>query len=52
MFAKPESSKSDFKLIDETKDGDVAWVKYSTSYDKTPGVWKVTVRDPIEAAPL
>lgn len=61
MFAKPKGSKSDFKLIDETKDGNVAWVKYSTSYDKTPGVfklvkvegvWKVTVRDSKERAPL
>ena len=61
MFAKPKSSESNFKLIDEVTEGDVAWVKYSTSYDKTPGifklvkqdgVWKVTVRDPKEKAPL
>ena len=61
MFAKPKSSESNFKLIDEVIDSDVAWVKYSTSYDKTPGifklikqegVWKVTVRYPKEKAPL
>lgn len=61
MFAKPKGSKSNFKLIDEVIQGDVAWVKYSTSYDKTPGifklvkqddVWKVTVKDPKEKAPL
>jgi accessory colonization factor AcfC len=61
MFAKPKGSKSNFKLIDEVIDGEVAWVKYSTSYDKTPGifklekldgVWKVTVRDPKEKAPF
>jgi len=61
MFAKPKGSEINFKLIDETIEGDVAWVKYSTSYDKTPGifklvkqnnVWKVTVRDPKEKAPF
>ena len=61
IFAKPKGSESNFKLIDETFEGDVAWIKYSTSYDKTPGVfklvkqddlWKVTVRDPKEKAPL
>jgi hypothetical protein len=61
MFAKPKGSESNFKLIDEVIEGDIAWVKYSTSYDKTPGifklvkqdgVWKVTVRDPKEEAPF
>ena len=61
MFAKPKGSESNFKLIDETAEGDVAWVKYSTSYDKTPGIfklvkqdgkWKATLRDPKEKAPF
>lgn len=61
MFAKPKGSESNFKIIDDVIEGDVAWVKYTTSYDKTPGifklvkidgVWKVTVRDPNEKAPL
>ncbi len=61
MFAKPKGSESNFKLIDEVTEGDVAWVKYSTSYDKTPGIfklvkqdgaWKVTVRDPKEKTPF
>ena len=61
MFAKPKGSESNFKLIDETAENDVAWIKYSTSYDKTPGIfklvkqngeWKVTVRDPKEKAPF
>ena len=61
MFAKSKGSESNFKVIDESTEGVVAWVKYSTSYDKTPGifklvkqngVWKVTVRDPKEKAPL
>ncbi|CAH8283410.1 hypothetical protein EV196_102371 [Mariniflexile fucanivorans] len=61
MFAKPKGSESNFKLIDEVIEGDVAWVKYATSYDKTPGIfklvkldgaWIVTIRDPKEKAPL
>lgn len=61
MFAKPKGSESNFKLIAEKIEGDVAWIKYSTSYDKTPGVfklvkqdnkWKVTVRNPREKAPI
>lgn len=61
MFAKPKGSKTNFKLIDENIGGDVAWIKYSTAYDKTPGVfkmvkqegeWKVTVRDPNEKTPF
>ncbi|MCF8714679.1 hypothetical protein JM658_07530 [Joostella atrarenae] len=61
MFTKPKGSESNFKLINEVTQGDVAWVKYSTSFDKTPGifklvkqdgVWKVTVRDPREKTPL
>ncbi|MBJ7880703.1 hypothetical protein [Gelidibacter salicanalis] len=57
MFVKPKSSETDFKLIDENTASNVAWIKYSTAYDKTPGVfklvrldaeWKVTVRDPRE----
>ncbi len=61
MLAKPKGCKSNFKLIDEVIESNVAWVKYSTSYDKTPGVfklvkldgvWKVTVRNPKEKAPF
>jgi len=53
MFAKPKSSEANFKVLDESVDDDYAWIKYSTSYDKTPGVfklvkvdgvWKVTAR--------
>ena len=61
MFAKPKGSHTNFKLIDEKTEGDMAWIKYSTAYDKTPGVfklvklegeWKVTVRDPNEKVPF
>jgi hypothetical protein len=61
MFAKPKGSQTSFKLIYETTEGDVGWVKYSTAYDKTPGVfklvkldgkWMVTIRVPKEKAPF
>jgi hypothetical protein len=61
MFTKPKGSETKFKLIDEATEGEVAWIKYSTAYDKTPGIfklvkvdgeWKVTVRDPKEKAPF
>ena len=61
MFAKPKSSEMNFKIIEKSIEGDVAWVKYSTSYDKIPGMfklvkvdgfWKVTVREPKEKLPF
>ena len=61
MFAKSDKKDSNFKVIEELTDGDVSWIKYSTSYDKTPGVfklakengqWKVTARKPSEKVPF
>ncbi|MFD0798480.1 hypothetical protein ACFQZJ_13490 [Maribacter chungangensis] len=61
MFAKPKGSEAYFKVLDESVEGDVAWVKYSTSYDKTPGVfklvkvdgvWKATARKADEEVPF
>src|SRR5690606_18061877 len=61
MFTKQKGSESNSKVIDKIIENDVAWVKYSTSYDKTPGIfkllkengkWKVTVRDPKEKVPF
>lgn len=61
MFAKPKNSEMNFKVIEESIDGDMAWIKYSTTYDKTPGVfklvkvdgvWKVTVRESMEEVPF
>ncbi len=61
MFAKPKGSESNFKVLDESVEGEIAWVKYSTSYDKTPGVfklvkvdgeWKATARKPKEEVPF
>ena len=56
-----ESGASDFALIDETVDGNTAWVKFTTSYDERPetfklvlvdGNWKVTEKDLREKAPF
>tara|TARA_R110000868_G_scaffold111854_1_gene301697 strand:+ start:15372 stop:15779 length:408 start_codon:yes stop_codon:yes gene_type:complete len=61
MFAKPKNSEMNFIVIEESIDGDMAWVKYSISYDKNPGifklvkvdgVWKVTSRKPNEKLPF
>ena len=61
MFAKPKSSEINFKVVEESAEGDVAWVKYLTSYDKTPGVfklvkvdgvWKATAKRPSEKVPF
>jgi len=61
MFAKSTNPDSNFKVMEEAVEGEVAWVKYSTSYDKTPGIfklikqdgeWKVTARRPKEKVPF
>ncbi len=52
---------SDFKVLDETADGDIAWVKFTTSYDTKPetfklvkqnGQWKVTQQGVREKPPF
>ncbi|PRX39382.1 hypothetical protein [Salegentibacter salegens] len=45
MFAQEKSSDSNFKIIGEAMDDDVAWVKYSTAYDTKPGVFKLVQED-------
>ena len=61
MIATGNNSPSNFKLIQETVDGDVAWVKFSTSYEEKPetfklikvdGKWKVTEKGLKEKAPF
>ena len=61
LFAKDKNSEINFTVIEETIDGDVAWVRYSTSFDEKPGVfklikedgqWKVTERKPREKVPF
>lgn len=55
----PETS--DFEVLDETTDGDIAWVKFTTSYDTKPetfklikqdGQWKVTQQGAREKGPF
>lgn len=45
MFTEDKNSESDFKVVDEQKEGDVTWIKYSTSYDPKPGVYKLVKED-------
>ncbi|WP_026837709.1 hypothetical protein [Gillisia sp. JM1] len=58
----PDQDKdANVKILDETIDGDLAWVKYTTAYDSKPGVfklvkdngqWMVTSKGPRERGPF
>ncbi len=58
----PESDKEiEVEILDEAVDGELAWVKYSTTYDgktgifkltKENGQWKVTSKGPREKGPF
>lgn len=58
----PDSDKEiAVEILDETNDGEIAWVKYSTTYDGKPGIfklikdngqWKVTSKGPKEKGPF
>ena len=61
MLADSDNMDSNFTVIEESTNGDVAWIKYSTSYDKAHGIfklvkengqWKVTARRPSEKGPF
>ncbi len=61
MFAQDADSDSEFAIVDEAMEGEVAWVKYSTAYDPKPGVfklvqedgrWKVTHNGPRDKGPF
>ena len=61
MFVEDKNSESHFKIVDKKTEDDIAWIKYTTSYDKKPGVfklvkiddqWKVTARKPREKMPF
>ncbi|MFD0836676.1 hypothetical protein ACFQ0I_12935 [Mariniflexile aquimaris] len=61
MVAPENDNPSNFKLIEETVDGDIAWVKFSTSYEEKPetfklvkadGQWKVAEKGLREQAPF
>ncbi|SRX76309.1 DUF4878 domain-containing protein [Aequorivita antarctica] len=61
MIATKNSGKSNFKVLQEKVDGDVAWVKFTTSYDEKPetfklikenGQWKVALKGLREKSPF
>ncbi|MDX1286197.1 MAG: hypothetical protein R3182_14340 [Draconibacterium sp.] len=41
MFNVTPKDDSKFTVLQDTIMGDVAWVKYTTAYDKTPGLFKL-----------
>ena len=41
MFIATPKDDSKFTVLQDTIMGDVAWVKYTTAYDKTPGLFKL-----------
>lgn len=45
MLNATKKKDSEFKVLQDTIMGDVAWVKYTTAYDKTPGVFKLVKQD-------
>ena len=45
MFAEDKNSESDFTVVDEQKEADITWIKYSTSYDPKPGFFKLVKED-------
>jgi len=45
MFIEDKDSESNFEVLDEKTEGEVAWIKYSTSYDPKPGVFKMVKKD-------
>jgi hypothetical protein len=56
-----EDKDANVEILDEAIAGDIAWVKYNSSYDKSPGVfklikengqWKVTSKKPRERGPF
>ncbi|WP_350286919.1 hypothetical protein [uncultured Croceitalea sp.] len=58
----PKSDKDiEVKILDEAIDGEIAWVKYKTSFDGKSGIfklvkendqWKVTSKGPREKGPF
>ena len=61
MMTTAESGASDFTVIQETVEGDTAWVKFTTSYEEKPetfklvqvdGRWKVTEKGLREKRPF
>lgn len=57
----PKSKPSNFKVLEETVVGDIAWVKFTTSYSDKPetfklikqdGKWKVALQGAREKGPF
>tara|TARA_R110002167_G_scaffold105083_1_gene270463 strand:- start:10566 stop:10928 length:363 start_codon:yes stop_codon:yes gene_type:complete len=58
----PENNNdAEVEILDEAIEGDLAWVKYNSSIDKKPGIfklikenrqWKVTSKGPREKGPF
>lgn len=61
IFPAAEDENSNFNVLQETENGDIAWVKFTTSYEEQPeifklvkenGSWKVTEIGMGEKAPF
>jgi len=61
MIATGTYGKSDFKVLQEKVDGDIAWVQFTTSYEEKPetfklikenGRWKVAEKGLREKGPF
>lgn len=61
LFTEDENSEINFAVIEDTIDGDFAWVRYSTSFEEKPsvfklvkedGIWKVTEQKVREEVPF
>ncbi|MFC4689956.1 hypothetical protein ACFO5T_05900 [Dokdonia genika] len=61
LLQEDKNSPSDFKVIDEAVVGEIVWIKYTTTYDAKPSifklikennVWKVTHNGPRDKGPF
>jgi hypothetical protein len=61
LMTANENGASNFTIVEETVEGDIAWVKLTTSYEEKPetfkltlvdGQWKVTEKGLKEKAPF
>ncbi len=61
LITRGKSGNSDFKVLQKTKNDSIAWIKFRTSYEKEPelfkllkkeGQWKVTQQEAREKGPF
>ena len=61
LMTAGKSGDSNFKVLEETADDKIAWVRFTTSYEENPelfkllkvdGQWKVTQQGPREKGPF